>query len=59
MARRFRFEAEDIRRDLDLVVFRLEQTPPDPAALTKERKQLRRELERLRQRLDDLVRDLD
>mgnify|MGYP002853741640 CR=1 FL=1 len=61
MARRFRYEAEDISRDLDLVVYRLEQTPaaPDAAALTKERKQLRRELERLRQRLDDLVRDLD
>lgn len=59
MARRFRYEAEDISRDLDLVVYRLEQTPTDTAALTKERRQLRRELERLRDRLDDLVRDLD
>lgn len=59
MGRRFRYEAEDISRDLDLVVYRLEQTPSDKDALTRERKQLRRELERLRDRLDDLVRDLD
>ena len=59
MGRRFRFEAEDISRDLDLVVYKLERTPADPAALDDERRSLRRELEQLRDRLNDLVRDLD
>lgn len=59
MGRKFRFEAEDISRDLDLVVFQLERTPVDTESLKIERKALRRELERLRDRLNDLVRDLD
>lgn len=59
MGRRFRFEAEDISRDLDLVVYKLERTPPSAEALTDERRSLRRELEQLRDRLNDLVRDLD
>lgn len=58
MGRRFRFEAEDISRDLDLVVYKLER-PTDPKELQTERTALRRELEQLRDRLNDLVRDLD
>lgn len=59
MGRRFRFEAEDISRDLDLVVYKLERAPPSPEAIDDERRSLRRELEQLRDRLNDLVRDLD
>ncbi len=56
------FAIEDIRRDLDLVVFRLEgdTAPPeaDPRAWKRERQSLRRELEELRDRLADLAMDL-
>ena len=54
-------EVEDISRDLDLVVFRLERPPGkvDPDGWMAERTRLRRELERLRDRLTDVARDLD
>ena len=60
------FAIEDIRRDLDLVVFRLERegtppaepTPADPKQWARERQALRRELEELRDRLADLAMDL-
>jgi hypothetical protein len=52
---------DDISRELDLVVFRLERTPdkPDPDALINERLSLRRELEGLRDRLSDVARTLE
>ena len=47
-------ELEEVARELDLVVYRLERPPPaEPDA---ERKRLRRELERLGQQLDDILR---
>ena len=59
------FAIEDIRRDLDLVVFRLERENPgksaegvDPKVWQQERQSLRRELEVLRDRLADLAMDL-
>lgn len=42
---------DDVTRELDLLVFRLERPVADAAA---ERAQLRRELERLQRRLEDL-----
>lgn len=60
MSRRAVGVVEDITRELDLVVFRLERTPPeDPGALVSERHRLRRELEQLRDRLTDVARDLE
>ena len=51
---------DQIARDLDLVVYRLEQAAPqDPEAQLRERDRLRRELEGLRDRIDDVVRALD
>ncbi|MCB9662746.1 MAG: hypothetical protein H6732_01440 [Alphaproteobacteria bacterium] len=50
--------ADAIARDLDLVVFELEQAPrkgDDRDALLAERQELRRKLERLRQRVEDLA----
>jgi hypothetical protein len=48
---------DDIARDLDLLVYRLEvDSPRDADAVSAERKRLRRELESLRERLEDLVR---
>ncbi len=60
MRERAATEVDAISRDLDLVVFRLERPPtPEPAKLLAERRQLRQELERLRDRLTDLARSLD
>ena len=58
---------EELARELDLVVYRLERPPgpprepvPDPLeALKRERIQLRRELDALRERLEDVARGLD
>lgn len=50
---------EELARELDLVVFRLESVPSDVDALLAERRRLRRELEQLRDRMIDLARDLD
>ncbi|MCA9567205.1 MAG: hypothetical protein KC656_05160 [Myxococcales bacterium] len=60
MARRAVLEVEEISRDLDLVVFQLERKVQDDAlALLEERRTLRRELERLRDRLTDVARELE
>lgn len=50
---------EDVVRDLDLVVFRLERpASDDPHRLALERKALRHELEHLKDRLDEIARRL-
>ena len=51
---------DEIARELDLVVFELEQVKADAdeAALREERRLLRRRLERLRERLQDLAQDM-
>jgi len=51
---------DEVARDLDLLVFRLEaaENGSDPQAveeLLRQRKRLRRDLERLRDRLQDVV----
>ena len=52
-------ELDDVVRDLDLIVFSLERPAgTDTAARDAERARLHRELERLRERLDDLARGL-
>lgn len=53
------YEIEDISRDLDMVVYRMEQGPgTDPARIQNERAAVRKELEQLRDRLQDLARKL-
>jgi type VI protein secretion system component VasF len=54
-------ELDDLARELDLVVYRLERAPErnDAEALLSERTQLRRELEGLRDRLNDAARALE
>ncbi|MEZ4320397.1 MAG: hypothetical protein R3F61_23155 [Myxococcota bacterium] len=60
MGRKSLLQVEDISRELDLVVFRLERpVDTDTEALIAERRKLRRELESLRDRLTDVVRDLE
>ena len=50
---------EDIARDLDMVVYRLErEIPDDPVKVQDERKRTRRELDRLREAIEDVARDL-
>ena len=50
---------DDLVRDLDLLVFRLEQpVPAEPDAQRRERVIVRRDLERLRDRLEVVVRAL-
>jgi len=54
---------EDLTRDLDMVVFRLEREPasepaPDVDRVLAERRRLRSDLEGLRDRLEDLVRGM-
>lgn len=49
-------QLEDVARDLDLVVYRLERPTEDAVA---ERARLRRDLESLRDRLARMVRELD
>ncbi len=51
-------EIEEIARELDLLVFALELPRPDETHENQERQRIRRELERLRERLEDLVRGL-
>ena len=52
---------EQVARELDLVVFRIERDPPgsDASALLAERRRLRHELEHLRERLEALARALE
>ncbi len=49
---------DDVVRDVDLVVFRLERSEADPERWKAERQEVRRELERLRDRLSDLLETL-
>lgn len=48
-------DAERLLRDLDLLVYRLERTPGDTPVLLVERQATRRELERLRDRLAEIL----
>ena len=55
-----RLQLSDLARDLDMVVFKLEL--PVPAGVSEalqERRNLRRELERVRDEMEDLVRQLE
>lgn len=54
-------EVDELARELDLVVFRLERRPEsqEADALMSERKTLRRDLERLRDRLADVARSME
>ena len=49
----------DIARELDMVVYQLERDPEDGAAATQQRKRMRRDLERLRDQLTEVVRELE
>lgn len=49
---------EAISRDLDLIVFRLERDVTDAKKLAQERREIRRELERLRDHVADLASDM-
>ena len=51
-------QLEQLARDLDLVVFRLERPPASEDALRAERTRLRRELESLRDQMEQLARSL-
>ncbi len=53
-----RDSVEQVIRDLDLVVFRLELPVAQLQDVERERRELRRELERLRDRLYDLTSDV-
>ena len=47
---------DQISQDLDMTVYRLESSPPeDVATLVKERHALRKELEKYRERLEELA----
>ena len=53
------FKLEELRHEVDMLVFRLEREgPADPQALAAERKRTRRELERVRDDLANLLRQL-
>jgi hypothetical protein len=52
-----RRRVEEVTRDLDLALYRLERPAPD-AEPEAERRRLRRELERCRDRLQSLTLDL-
>ena len=51
-------EIEEIARELDLLVFALELARSETITETQERKRIRGELEKLRERLVDLARTL-
>lgn len=58
-SQRHAVEVAEIARDLDMVVFKLEREPADDRDdLEAERHRLRKELEELRDRLNDLVRSM-
>lgn len=49
-------QLEDLSQELDMLVFRLERAPSeDRDALLEERKRLRRDLEKVRDRLRDMA----
>jgi len=59
MARPLASRLDELLHELDMLVFRLEREPnPDRDALLAERQRLRRDLERLRDQVADLVRDV-
>lgn len=50
---------DELSRELDMLVYRLEQKAPEDAdALARERKQLRRALEKARDELTDIVHEM-
>lgn len=55
MGRSARDVVDDVIRDLDLVVYRLERPAEDPEQLRAERAQVRRELERLKDALAAVI----
>ena len=48
-------ELEDLARDVDMLVFRLERHPKNVEEAEADRRNLRRELEQVRDRLKDLA----
>lgn len=50
---------DDVAREIDLIVYRLEQPPSGDGEWESERVKLRRELEVMQRRLEDLARELD
>lgn len=57
MSRRAAGQVDEVARELDLLVFQLERPPASER--DGERRQLRLDLERLRDRLSDLARALE
>ena len=55
-----RDRVEELARELDMVVFRLERSPqaPEVDAMLRERRRVRSELEALRDRMEELARGL-
>jgi uncharacterized membrane protein len=58
IAARTQSEIEEIARELDLLVFALELKRSKEITEDQERKQVRREIEKLRERLEDLTRGM-
>ena len=54
MASEHTWTADGIAHDLDMLVFELEQAPKEGADAIEERARLRRKLEKLRDRVQDL-----
>lgn len=48
-------ELEDLARDVDMLVFRLERQPTEAEHAEADQRKLRRELEQVRDRLKDLA----
>ncbi len=58
MASRLHARLDDLLHEVDMIVFRLERdAAPTVEALQAERARLRRELERLRDQIGELIRD--
>jgi len=58
IAARTQSEIEEIARELDLLVFALELKRSEKITEDQERKRIRREIEKLRERLEDLARGM-
>ena len=58
IAARTQSEIEEIARELDLLVFALELKRAEKITEDQERKRIRREIEKLRERLEDLARGM-
>jgi hypothetical protein len=50
---------EDLARELDLVVYRIERPAPDLGVAERSRERTRRDLEQLRDRVEQLARALE